>query len=221
MSGFFKSGTTLDGGAAGTGINILIPSAGGLLGASNVGGTITPVSISLGSGLSLAGSTLTASGSGGTVTEIDTSGAGISGGPITGTGTLHVEWNAGTVAAIGDGIAISSNNLQSDHQATQTVSGATATVTPAAGTTSSVITLQASTTLTIANGSYAGQHFRLELLQDGTGSRTVAFDSSVEFGTDITSFTASTAPNTRDLVQLFWNVTASKWMFAAVAHGFS
>ena len=37
---------------------------------------------------------------GGTVTEIDTAGAGISGGPITSTGTLTVEWNAGTVAAI-------------------------------------------------------------------------------------------------------------------------
>ena len=114
----------------------------------------------------------------------------------------------------------SSGTLQADHQATQTVSTGTATITPVSGTASTVVTLTANTTLTIANGNYAGQHFRLELLQDGTGSRTVAFDASVAFSTDITSFTATTTASKRDLVQLIWNSTASKWMFSAVNHGF-
>jgi hypothetical protein len=111
-----------------------------------------------------------------------------------------------------------SGTLQADHQATQTVSTGTATITPASGTSSILVTLTASTTLTIANGSYNGQHLRLELLQDGSGSHTVAFDSSVIFGTDVTSFTATTAASKRDLVQLIWNGT--KWMFAASNKGF-
>lgn len=245
MTEYFQQGDTLVGaGGAGKDLNILVPAAGGLLGAIIVGTTVTPANIaigaglsivattlganwqlgpatSLGSGVSLAGGVLSATGSGGSVTSVATSGAGISGGPITNAGTLSVQWNAGTVSTIGDGAAVSASTLQTDHQATQTVSTATATVTPAGGTSSVVVTLQASTTLTIANGNYAGQHLRLELLQDATGSRTVAFDASVEFGTDIISFTATTAANKRDLVQLIWNSTSAKWMFAAVGHGFS
>ena len=108
-------------------------------------------------------------------------------------------------------------------QMTQTVSGATATITPTGGMDSIVVTLQANTTLTMANGLYHGQLFRLELLQDGTGSRTVAFSSSVEFGTTtgLTSFTATTAANKRDLIDLVWNSTSSKWMFYKVAQGFA
>jgi hypothetical protein len=106
-------------------------------------------------------------------------------------------------------------------QGTQTVAGATATVTPLAGQNSILITLQANTTLTIANGVYGGQKLRLELLQDGTGSRTVAFSSSVEFGTTITSYTATTAANKRDLVDLIWSTAAGKWMFYNVAKGFA
>lgn len=108
-----------------------------------------------------------------------------------------------------------------DTQGTQAVSTATATITPATGTTSVVVTVSHNTTLTIGNGTYAGQHLRLELLQDATGSRTIAFDSSVEFGTDVTSFTATTTANKRDLVQLYWQATIGAWMFAAVNHGFA
>lgn len=39
-------------------------------------------------------------GGGGTVTKVDTSGTGISGGPITGAGTLTVAWNAGAVSSL-------------------------------------------------------------------------------------------------------------------------
>ena len=129
-------------------------------------------------------------------------------------------WTTTTVTSLGDGVAVASGAAQVDHQATQAVSTGTATITPASGTASVVVTLSANTTLTIANGNYAGQHLRLELLQDGTGSRTVAFDASVMFSTDITSFTATTTASKRDLVQLVWNATATKWMFAAVNKGF-
>jgi hypothetical protein len=61
----------------------------------------TPSDITIGSGLTLStGGTLTATGTGGTVTNIATTGAGISGGPITTTGTLAVQWNAGAVSSL-------------------------------------------------------------------------------------------------------------------------
>ena len=48
---------------------------------------------------------------GGSVTEIDTVGPGITGGPITTSGTLAVEWNAGQVAALGNHLIISGTTL--------------------------------------------------------------------------------------------------------------
>jgi hypothetical protein len=47
----------------------------------------------------------------GTVTSVQTSGAGITGGPITTAGTLAVQWNGGTVSAIGTGLSITSGTL--------------------------------------------------------------------------------------------------------------
>lgn len=111
MSGYFQNGQTLSGGPAGSGLNILVPAAGALLGGALVGGTITPATITVGSGLSLTGDVLSSTGSGGTVTQVATTGAGISGGPITTSGTLAVEWNAGTVAAIGNGLTIAANTM--------------------------------------------------------------------------------------------------------------
>lgn len=123
--------------------------------------------------------------------------------------TVLMVWNGSAWVPAGDG------------QMTQTVAGATATITPTGGMDSIVVTLQANTTLTIASGLYAGQKFRLELLQDGTGSRTVAFGASVEYGTTITSFTATTSANHRDLIDLVWQATGSKWMVYNVAKGFA
>lgn len=106
-------------------------------------------------------------------------------------------------------------------QAAQTIAGATATVTPSAGIDTIAITLQHSVTITMANGIVGGQRVRLELIQDGTGSRTVAFDSTVEFGTTIASFTATTTATKRDLVELVWSSGAGKWMFYNVAKAFA
>lgn len=47
----------------------------------------------------------------GTVTEITTSGAGISGGPITASGNLTVQWNAGGVASIGSNLSLIGGTL--------------------------------------------------------------------------------------------------------------
>lgn len=49
--------------------------------------------------------------SGGTVTQVNTTGPGISGGPITTTGALAVQWNAGLVNAVGIGLQVVSGVL--------------------------------------------------------------------------------------------------------------
>jgi len=51
--------------------------------------------------------------SSGSVVSVATTGAGISGGPITTTGTLAVQWNAGAVSAIGTGISIAGGTITS------------------------------------------------------------------------------------------------------------
>jgi hypothetical protein len=61
----------------------------------------------------------------GTVTSVATSGAGISGGPITGTGTLTVQWNAGSVATVGTGLSLSGGTLTATGGGTVTSVGLT------------------------------------------------------------------------------------------------
>jgi hypothetical protein len=51
--------------------------------------------------------------SSGSVTSIATTGPGISGGPITTSGSLAVQWNAGAVSAIGSGISIAGGTISS------------------------------------------------------------------------------------------------------------
>jgi len=79
------------------------------------GGLVT----SLGTGISLVGGVLSAVGSGGSVTDVET-GPGLSGGPISTSGTITAEWQAGTVQAVGFGLAItglSALTLEADWQA--------------------------------------------------------------------------------------------------------
>lgn len=83
----------------------------------------------------------------GTVTQVATSGAGISGGPITGAGTLTVEWNAGTVGALGYNLAINSGTLS-------VVTTSALTVTAAGSTqgTATVVTADEVVVTTVSSG---------------------------------------------------------------------
>lgn len=70
------------------------------------------------------------------------------------------------------------------------------------------------------NGRIPGARIIFEFIQDATGSRTVNFNSTdFKFGTDITSITLSTAPNTIDRVGCIVG-TDYKLHVIAVAKGY-
>lgn len=120
------------------------------------------------------------------------------------------------ITIFGAGISNNAGTVVVDAQGTISAT-ATGTINPA-GIASCLVNMgTVNTTLTVSNGSYNGQRIRLEVLQGAT-AHTVTLDSSVVYGTDIASFTASAVANKRDLLQLIWNGT--KWMLAAVNHGF-
>ena len=196
--------------SAGPGINI----GAGTISALWNAGTVTAI----GSNLALVSGTLSGTAGGGSVTSV-VAGPGLNGGTITSSGTLTANWNGGTVTALGDGVGLNSGTIQTDHQGTITLSGTTTgTITPAEGVTSEIVNVgTAAGTIAVGSGLYNGQHLRLEIIQGAT-AHTVGFDSTVAFGTDITSFTATVTAAARDLVQLVWNGT--KWMLVAVNHGF-
>lgn len=125
-------------------------------------------------------------------------------------------WNAGSVSALGNGLALAGGTLAVDAQGTVAAT-ATATVSPTGVTSCLVNVGTLDTTLTVSPG-YVGQHLRLEILQGAT-AHAVAFDSTVRFGADIASFTASVGANKRDLVQLI-NQDGTHWMLVAASHGF-
>jgi hypothetical protein len=74
------------------------------------------------------------------------------------------------------------------------------------------------TTLDIGPG-YVGQHQRVEFIQVGTTS-SLNFGTTVAFGADIPSFTATAIVGYRDLLQFFC-LDGSHWALAAVNHGFA
>lgn len=171
----------------------------------------------IGSGLTITAGTIAATaGGGGTVTQI-VAGSGLNGGTITTAGTITANWNGGTVTNLGNGLAINSGTIAAQNQGTLTLSGTTTgTVTPA-GLTSAIVNVgTAAGTIAVGNG-FAGQALRLEIVQGAT-AHTVAFDASVHFGADITSFTASVGAGQVDYVQLVFRGTA--WDLLAVNHGF-
>jgi hypothetical protein len=107
--------------------------------------------------------------------------------------------------------------LSAAGQGTAPAATATTVVSPT-GLSSVLVTVSSNTTVNVQPG-VAGQVFRLELKQDGTGGHSIALGSSIVFGTEIPSYAPSTAPNTRDLLQLIY-AGNSAWMLVAVSHGF-
>lgn len=69
-------------------------------------------------------------------------------------------------------------------------------------------------------GAVDGQKFIVELTQDSVGGRTLTYDTSVRFGTDIVSTTLTTTANKTDKVGFIYNNASGKYDVIAFAKGY-
>jgi len=125
----------------------------------------------------------------------------------------------GSVATV---LYTTTNGIRSKsyHPTVQTPSfSATPTIDPSLGSTVDM-TLTGNVTACTVSAGENGDKLTLRIKQDGTGSRTWVFDSSVAFGTDITGITLTTTANKTDLIGLEYNATAAKWWVVAFTKGF-
>jgi hypothetical protein len=65
-----------------------------------------------------------------------------------------------------------------------------------------------------------GQKVVWELVQDGTGTRTITLGAAFALGTDISSITLTTTASKRDFLGAVYNSTASKWYVIAFTKGY-
>ena len=98
-----------------------------------------------------------------------------------------------------------------------------ATITPAASAGGHFrVTLAGATTISAPSGPTDGQKITFELIQDGTGSRTVTWGSGFQFGSAGTP-PLSTAAGKRDLAGFLYSAAAASgggaWLFTGAMFG--
>jgi len=82
------------------------------------------------------------------------------------------------------------------------------------------VTLGGNRTLGNPTNPTDGQRALWELIQDGTGTRTLAYDTKFAFGTDISSVTLTTTASKRDFLTAVYNSTADKWYVVGFVKGY-
>jgi hypothetical protein len=85
------------------------------------------------------------------------------------------------------------------------------------------VTLGGNRTLAAPTNPTDGQRIMIEVIQDGTGGRTLALTTGTNgfaFGTDITGITLSTAIGARDFIGAVYNSTAQRWYVIAFVKGY-
>jgi hypothetical protein len=82
------------------------------------------------------------------------------------------------------------------------------------------VTLGGNRTLDAPSNPVDGQRVIFEIIQDATGSRTLAYNAVYAFSTDIPSPTLTTTLNKRDFLGFIYNSTAGKWYCVALVKGF-
>jgi hypothetical protein len=127
-------------------------------------------------------------------------------------------WNHGDQLNAADLNSAIANAGRIPIQSTEIATTANTTISPT-GLGSVVVTLSSNTTLNI-NPGFSGELLRVEIKQDATGGRVVTLGTTIAVGLDIPSYTATTTPNARDLLQFICAGT-TRWMLVAVNHGFS
>lgn len=171
----------------------------------------------------------------GTVTSVALSvptGLSVSGSPIAGSGTLAVTWANQSAAQVLAGPAsggaaaptfraLAASDLPVAPVIT-TISWASTISVDLTGAPRGAIfrcTLAGNTTVNITGGT-DGQMAVIELKQDGTGSRLVTLGSGFGFGTDLTSYTASTAADKTDVLGVIYNSAAAKYRLLLAVKGY-
>ena len=82
------------------------------------------------------------------------------------------------------------------------------------------VTLGGSRTLGTPTNPTDGQKIMFEVIQDGTGARTLAYSAAYAFSTGIPQPTLTTTANKRDFIGFVYNSTASLWYCVAFVNGF-
>lgn len=104
-----------------------------------------------------------------------------------------------------------------------TGTGAASTVATISWAVNEVIRLTLSNTSPVALtmiGAQDGQHCRLEIIQDSTGSRGLTFGTEVGFSADIPSYTPTSTANKRDILEFMFNSGTGKYYLTRVTKGF-
>jgi hypothetical protein len=83
------------------------------------------------------------------------------------------------------------------------------------------VTLGGNRTLANPTGLVDGQRILFEIVQDGTGNRTLSYGSMFNFGTDVPSPTLSTVAGQRDFLSAIYNSTTTKLYVVGFARGFA
>lgn len=82
------------------------------------------------------------------------------------------------------------------------------------------VTLGGNRTLGNPTNAVDGQRILWEIIQDGTGTRTITLDTKFVLGTDLTAVTLSTAINKRDFLGAFYNSATDKFYVTAFVKGY-
>lgn len=82
------------------------------------------------------------------------------------------------------------------------------------------VTLGGNRTLGNPTNPTDAQRCTWELIQDGTGTRTLTLGSAFALGTDLTAITLTTAINKTDFLGAIYNSTAAKWRVVSFVKGY-
>jgi len=201
-----------------------VPSGGG-----GGGGSVTSVALSLPAIFSVAGSPITSSGTF-TVTLATESANTVWAGPSSGSaaaptfrGLVFADLPSGGTYTLGSGLTITGAPVTYGAAVIVTpvtlTDGATIS-TNAALSTRFRVTLGGNRTLANPSNPADGEQCVWEVIQDGTGSRTLTLGSAFEFGNDVVALNLSTAAGAHDFVTATYNAGTSKWYVVGVQHGY-
>jgi hypothetical protein len=141
---------------------------------------------------------------------------------LLGTGALTVSSLAGTSKR---GVVVDAAGLFSAPIAVALTDAATIAVDASLGGDPAVfdVTLAGNRTLGAPTNPVDGRRIIVRVLQDGTGSRTLAYTAGAggyRFPADIPSPTLSTAANTLDIISFMYKTSANRWDCVGVIKGY-